>query len=232
MQLVGQDDEFGGILELNRWAGDFIGSKVSSVFRNAITTNPAAKTFHLIHSLSNLVFYHGFDRQAYKEQSNNSVASITARSLNLCSTPKYHKRIGKGVKTSMDVTFSYVAPGMPDLPIPGDTLKVSEWSLEKKTPFPLWKKQSYRHCQSEICCHSEEKDPLTWEFSSWQVACDGDQASPWHQDLLRLLHHNLEILLHRKEFHDRPPQAVFICTVCTVQYLSSDCTHSYLWMQM
>ena len=140
MQLVGQDDEFGGILELNRWAGDFIGSKVSSVFRNAITTNPAAKTFHLIHSLSNLVFYHGFDRQAYKEQSNNSVASITARSLNLCSTPKYHKRIGKGVKTSMDVTFSYVAPGMPDLPIPGDTLKVSEWSLEKKTPFPLWKK--------------------------------------------------------------------------------------------
>ena len=29
-------------------------------------------------------------------------------------------------------TNSYVAPGMPDLPIPGDTWKVSEWSLEKK----------------------------------------------------------------------------------------------------
>ena len=102
MQPVGQDDEFGGILELNRWAGDFIGSKVSSVFRNAITTSPAANTLHLIQSFSNLVFYHGFDGQAYKEQS-NSLASITARSLNLCSTPKYQKRIGKGVKTCMDV---------------------------------------------------------------------------------------------------------------------------------
>ena len=114
MQLVGQDDEFGGILELNRWAGDFIGSKVSSVFTNAITTSPAANTLHLIHSFRNFVFYHGFDRQAYKEQSNNSVASVTTRSLNLCSTPKYHKRIGKGVKTSMDIPFSYIAPGMPD----------------------------------------------------------------------------------------------------------------------
>ena len=36
----------------------------------------------------------------------------------------------------MDVQCSYIVPGMPDPPIPGDTWKVSEWSLGKNTvPF-------------------------------------------------------------------------------------------------
>ena len=36
----------------------------------------------------------------------------------------------------MDVQCSYIVPGMPDPPIPGDTWKVFEWSLEKNTvPF-------------------------------------------------------------------------------------------------
>ena len=36
----------------------------------------------------------------------------------------------------MDVQCSYIVPDMPDPPIPGDTWKVFEWSLEKNTvPF-------------------------------------------------------------------------------------------------
>ena len=36
----------------------------------------------------------------------------------------------------MDIPFSYIVPGMPDPPKPGDTWKVCEWSLEKSTvPF-------------------------------------------------------------------------------------------------